>query len=106
MEGRRGGFCHQLGVLVQGRWRSCTFATPLFAAPVSPQFQADQLQSAEIPSDASIMVPLQKVLELEPLASCMELEPIAAESSSLQPSLQENPSESVCSDSISVFPLH
>jgi hypothetical protein len=52
MEGRRGGLCHQLGVLVQGRWRACPFAAPLFAAPAS---------------DTSSMLSLQAALELEAL---------------------------------------
>ncbi|MGI0480033.1 hypothetical protein ACN4EE_04505 [Geminocystis sp. CENA526] len=29
-EGRRGGMCSQLGVLVQAEWKSCNFATPAF----------------------------------------------------------------------------
>ncbi|NCO75054.1 MAG: hypothetical protein GW856_07425 [Cyanobacteria bacterium] len=29
-EGRRGGMCSQLGVLVKAHWASCSFATPAF----------------------------------------------------------------------------
>ncbi|BAQ64089.1 hypothetical protein [Geminocystis sp. NIES-3709] len=29
-EGRRGGMCSQLGVLVQGEWKSCHLTTPVF----------------------------------------------------------------------------
>lgn len=31
-EGRRGGHCHQLGVPVQGTWKSCSLAMSPFAA--------------------------------------------------------------------------
>jgi hypothetical protein len=31
-EGRRGGYCQQLGVPVQSRWKSCSFAIPPFAS--------------------------------------------------------------------------
>ncbi len=31
-EGRRGGMCQQLGVLVQARWRSCNLGIPAFTA--------------------------------------------------------------------------
>ncbi len=31
-EGRRGGMCQQLGVLVQARWKSCSLASPAFMA--------------------------------------------------------------------------
>lgn len=30
-EGRRGGNCHQLGVLVRGGWKACSLAIPAFA---------------------------------------------------------------------------
>ncbi len=29
-EGRRGGMCQQLGVLVQARWKSCNLSCPTF----------------------------------------------------------------------------
>jgi hypothetical protein len=29
-EGRRGGMCQQLGVLVQSQWKSCNLAKPFF----------------------------------------------------------------------------
>lgn len=29
-EGRRGGTCKQLGVLVQGNWKSCSLSVPSF----------------------------------------------------------------------------
>lgn len=31
-EGRRGGTCQQLGVLVQARWKSCALAVPAFSS--------------------------------------------------------------------------
>lgn len=31
-EGRRGGMCQQLGVPVQGQWKSCSLATHPFSA--------------------------------------------------------------------------
>ncbi|MCD8486227.1 MAG: hypothetical protein LRZ84_05650 [Desertifilum sp.] len=30
-EGRRGGHCQQLGVLVRGSWKACSLAMPAFA---------------------------------------------------------------------------
>lgn len=32
-EGRRGGICQQLGVLVQGKWQACSLAIPHFSPP-------------------------------------------------------------------------
>ena len=32
LEGRRGGYCEQLGVPVQGGWRACTLATAPFVS--------------------------------------------------------------------------
>lgn len=29
-EGRRGGVCNQLGVIVHGQWKSCSLAKPIF----------------------------------------------------------------------------
>lgn len=34
-EGRRGGHCDQLNVLVQGRWSACSLANPVFVEPIS-----------------------------------------------------------------------
>lgn len=30
IQGRRGGICKQLGVMVQPQWKSCKFAKPIF----------------------------------------------------------------------------
>ncbi|HIK09406.1 MAG TPA: hypothetical protein IGS52_03935 [Oscillatoriaceae cyanobacterium M33_DOE_052] len=33
LEGRRGGFCHQLNVPVQANWKACPVASPSFTTP-------------------------------------------------------------------------
>ncbi len=65
MEGRRGGFCHQLGVLVQGRWRACTFATPLFATSVTPRFSEGEI-TADVPQLVYLQEALEEAIAAEP----------------------------------------
>ena len=40
LEGRRGGHCSQLNVLVQGRWSACPLANPVFLEPMSTVTQS------------------------------------------------------------------
>lgn len=57
-EGRRGGHCGQLGVPVQGKWKACSLAVPIFLTPLS------ELQPLEIlPRPLAIHLP---ETELEP----------------------------------------
>lgn len=51
-EGRRGGHCGQLGVPVQGKWKACSLAMPVFLTPLS------ELQPLEIlPKPLEIHLP-------------------------------------------------
>lgn len=42
-EGRRGGNCGQLNVLVQGSWKACSLALPVFA----PNWQFEQMMTLQ-----------------------------------------------------------
>jgi hypothetical protein len=43
LEGRRGGQCEQLGVPVQGRWKACPLAEPVFLTPLPELRELDLL---------------------------------------------------------------
>lgn len=36
LEGRRGGYCSQLGVPVQAKWSACALAVPFFVDALTP----------------------------------------------------------------------
>ena len=63
-EGRRGGMCQQLGVPVQGKWKSCSLAVSPFASPW------DDLDE--------IMI-LEKSLSLNCLDNCSVIEASSSE---------------------------
>lgn len=44
IEGRRGGYCHQLNVQVHGAWKACPLAMPPFAPPWESFQEAVNLQ--------------------------------------------------------------
>lgn len=50
LEGRRGGACQQLGVPVQGHWKSCPLAIPPFAPSWEMVGQADMLTVLDLDS--------------------------------------------------------
>ncbi len=45
-EGRRGGMCQQLGVLVQAGWKSCNFASPVFTSNWEPISEIARLEKS------------------------------------------------------------
>jgi hypothetical protein len=60
IEGRRGGFCQQLGVPVQAKWKTCAAATSAFA-------QADVVQSEPVLEWAELPALLPTAIEPQPL---------------------------------------
>lgn len=63
LEGRRGGYCQQLGVPVQGRWEACSLATAPFATSWQKLagINAWQSENADSPSVVSPEVALQAI---------------------------------------------
>jgi hypothetical protein len=61
-QGRRGGQCRQLGVPVQGSWKSCSLAMPPFAAPTWEEIE---------PIFDPIIVLRQQALEVQLTAACL-----------------------------------
>jgi hypothetical protein len=69
-EGRRGGYCGQLGVSVQGSWKPCPFMIPAFTSSwsplpslmVYPQPIAESLPLAKLRQDA---IPTEAILDCE-----------------------------------------
>lgn len=62
-EGRRGGNCEQLGVLVRGGWKACSLAIPAFAPSWEviegiAMWQAENLRISEV-------VPLECLSDVE-----------------------------------------
>jgi hypothetical protein len=45
-EGRRGGMCQQLGVLVQASWKSCNLAHPVFISDWQPMKEIALLEKS------------------------------------------------------------
>lgn len=68
-EGRRGGHCDQLNVVVKSGWKSCPLAAPVFLTPLPPlaaalpRLQPLALTLAETPTDRQAESPL--ALEIE-----------------------------------------
>lgn len=57
-EGRRGGHCQQLNVPVQGSWRACPLAMPIFQQPAW-SFQKLALWQPEEPQSIPIPVAVE-----------------------------------------------
>ncbi|HEY9908200.1 MAG TPA: hypothetical protein V6D18_11430 [Thermosynechococcaceae cyanobacterium] len=71
-EGRRGGFCQQLNVEVQGSWKACSLALP----PFMPAWENLEEILAQQP------LTVQTVLKAN---SCVVLESVTIESAVIQP---------------------
>lgn len=59
-EGRRGGHCGQLGVPVQGRWKACSLAVPVFLTPL-PELKTLDL----LPTPIEIHLPESRLESVE-----------------------------------------
>lgn len=55
-EGRRGGNCGQLNVLVQGSWKACSLASPVFAA----NWQFERIMTLQTEPIEELLVPISK----------------------------------------------
>jgi hypothetical protein len=65
-EGRRGGTCGQLNdVLVQGSWKACSLASPVFAA----NWQFERIVTLHSEPIARLPVPISVTGDFAPLAS-------------------------------------
>ncbi len=53
-EGRRGGTCGQLNVLVQGGWKACSLALPVFA----PNWQFERIMTLQSESSEKLPIPV------------------------------------------------
>jgi len=80
-EGRRGGHCDQLNVVVKSRWKSCSLATPVFLTPLPtlgsalPRLQPLTLTLADAPTDRQAKSPLALVdVPLQEAALALEME--------------------------------
>jgi hypothetical protein len=71
-EGRRGGMCNQLGVMVQSSWKSCSLATSPFESPWEKVSDIALLESSlalnsseSIPTQKETLVPIE-LLPIKP----------------------------------------
>ncbi len=55
-EGRRGGNCGQLNVLVQGSWKACSLALPAFA----PNWQFERMMALQSEPVEKLPTPISK----------------------------------------------
>lgn len=54
IEGRRGGYCHQLSSPVQGSWNACTLAIPSFEPLVSPAVVVETVIAEAILAESAV----------------------------------------------------
>lgn len=59
-EGRRGGNCGQLNVLVQGSWKACSLASPVFA----PNWQFERIMALQSGLVEKLQSPISKNSDL------------------------------------------
>jgi hypothetical protein len=66
LEGRRGGTCSQLNVPVQGKWKACSLATPVFLDSISTLGSLPAW-----PEDLVIMAQHSEMEEKDALVNCL-----------------------------------
>ncbi|MBR8837919.1 MAG: hypothetical protein DSM106950_28930 [Stigonema ocellatum SAG 48.90 = DSM 106950] len=76
-EGRRGGVCQQLGAPVQGNWKACCFALPVFAPSWESLEDAWSLPNATQVIASSLNK--SALVAVEETASCSPCEQVKAE---------------------------
>lgn len=65
-EGRRGGSCSQLAVPVQGKWKACSLAAPVFLDSISTMGSLPLW-----PEDLVIMAQHSEMEERDALVNCL-----------------------------------
>lgn len=88
LEGRRGGFCQQLGVPVQGSWKACSLAMQPFASEwndwsgIAARHSSGSDPQPALASEHLLQNSLHITLpEIEPVATTAMIEEVSALSS-------------------------
>lgn len=81
IEGRRGGYCHQLNSPVQGSWNACTLAIPSFAPLVAPAIVVESvIAEASIAEAMKIEVMQVEAIKVESTVGASTESPLESRS--------------------------